>query len=336
MTPIKHRHDGRRGFATLMPTVVFALALAPAILACEPDAAGTATGPPQSGKTAAANAFDGERAMMYARDIVAFGPRPVGSDALEQTRRYIETELEGFGLTVERDEFVGNTPVGDIPMANLIAHVPAADGAPDGPVIIFSGHYDTLKADGFEFVGANDAGSSTAILLELGRVLAENPPPLPMWLVFFDGEEALVNWSARDSRYGSRHMVERMQAAGELDQIGAMILFDMIGDADLHFPKDGNSTDWVNDVVWDVAAQIGYSDVFATGTQFIEDDHAAFVDAGVAAIDLIDFEYGPGSPGRYWHAPFDTYDKLGASSFQAVGETALSVLPVLAERLQNR
>ena len=335
MTPMIHHPDGRRGFATISATVLLAVAVAPAVLACAVGAAGTATGEPQTGKTAAANAFDGERALMYARDIVAFGPRPVGSGALEQTRRYIETELQGFGLTVERDEFVGNTPVGDIPMANLIAHVPAADGAPDGPVIIFSGHYDTLKTDAFEFVGANDAGSSTAILLEFGRVLAENPPPLPMWLVFFDGEEALVSWSVRDSRYGSRHMVKRMQAAGELDQIGAMILFDMIGDADLRFPKDGNSTDWVNDVVWDVAAQIGHGRVFATGRpQFMEDDHTPFVAAGVAAIDLIDYDFGPAN--RYWHAPFDTFDKLGASGFQAVGETTLSALPALAERLLNQ
>lgn len=331
MTPTIDRHRGQRGFATILAAAVLTLALAPAILACDADTAGTATRAPQNGKTAAANAFDGERAMMYARDIVAFGPRPVGTDALEQTRGYIEAELASFGLTVERDEFVGDTPVGDIAMANLIAYVPAVEGAPDGPVIIFSGHYDTLKRDAFDFVGANDAGSSTAILLELGRVLAENPPPLPMWLVFFDGEEALVSWSASDSRYGSRHMVERMQAAGELDQIGAMILFDMIGDADLRFPKDGNSTGWVNDLVWDVAAQIGHSNVFAGGTQFMEDDHTPFVDAGVNAIDLIDYDFGPGN--RYWHAPFDTYDKLGAGGFQAVGETALSVLPVLAERL---
>ncbi len=335
MTPIIHHPDGRRGFATISATLLLAVALAPAVLACDVGAAGTSTDAPQTGKTAAANAFDGERAMMYARDIVAFGPRPAGSDALEQTRRYIEAELAGFGLTVERDEFVGDTPVGDIPMANLIAHVPAAEGAPDGPVIIFSGHYDTLKRDAFDFVGANDAGSSTAILLEFGRVLAENPPPLPMWLVFFDGEEALVSWSSTDSRYGSRHMVQRMQQAGELDQIGVMILFDMIGDADLRFSKDGYSTDWVNDVVWDVAAQIGHSSVFATDRpRFMEDDHTPFVAAGVAAIDLIDFDFGPGN--RYWHAPFDTYDKLGASSFQAVGETALSALPVLAERLLNQ
>lgn len=302
-------------------------------------AADMVVGIAQDAKTEAALAFDGERALNYTGDVVAFGPRPVGSDALEQTRQYIESTLQGFGLTVERDEFVGETPVGDIPMANLIAAVPAAEGAPDGPVIILSGHYDTLRSEGFDFVGANDAGSSTGILLEFGRVLVENPPPLPVWLVFFDGEEALVAWSDTDSRYGSKHMASRMEEAGELDTIGAMILVDMIGDADLSFPQDTNGEQWLNDLVWETAADIGYSEVFAPGSQAMEDDHLPFTRRGVAAIDLIDFGYGPGgygSGGRNWHSPFDTMDKLAASSFQAIGETVLTALPRIAERLAEQ
>jgi len=288
----------------------------------------------QGGKTEAANAFDGERALMYTRDVVAFGPRPAGSAALEQTRQYIEMTLEGFGHAVHRDEFSGHTPVGDIPMANLIAEVAAADGAPDGPAIILASHYDTLKRDAFEFVGANDGGSSTGLLLELGRVLAEHKPPLPVWLVFFDGEEALIDWSETDGRYGSHHMAARMEEAGELDQIGAMILFDMIGDADLAFPKDANGAAWLNDIVWDTAADIGYSNVFEVGPpQYMEDDHLPFIRHGreVAAIDLIDFDYG--TVNRNWHSPFDTMDKLGAGSFQAVGEVVLTALPLIAERV---
>jgi hypothetical protein len=294
------------------------------------------SGSAQSGKTAAALAFDGEQALMYTRDVVAFGPRPLGSAALEQTRQYIEATLEGFGLTVTRDEFVAGTPAGEVPMANLIAEVPAAEGAPDGPVIILSGHYDTLMGRGFEFVGANDGGSSTGMLLEFGRVLAEHAPPLPVWLVFFDGEEAVVEWSETDSRYGSHHMAARMEEAGELDRIGAMILVDMIGDADLSFPKDDNGAAWLNDIVWETAAEIGYGEVFAPGIQFMEDDHLPFIRHGrnVDAIDLIDFSYGPGN--RYWHAPFDTMDKLGAGSFQAVGETVLTALPRVARHILNQ
>ncbi len=289
----------------------------------------------QSGTTAAANAFNGERALRYTAAAVAFGPRVSGSDAIEQTRLYIESTLQGFGYTVTRDEFTATTPLGAVPMANLIAVVPAAAGAPEGPAILLAGHYDTKLFEQFDFVGANDAGSSTGILLELGRVLAENKPPLPVWLVFFDGEEAFIEWNDTDGRYGSKHMAERMQAADELDQIGALILFDMIGDADLSFPKDGNGAGWLNDIVWQTAASIGHGDVFNDSfTQFMEDDHLPFTERGVAAIDLIDFDYGPGH--RNWHAPFDTMDKLGPDGFQAVGETILTALPAIAERISGR
>lgn len=295
---------------------------------------GDAAGASQSGKTPAALAFDGERALMYTRDVVAFGPRPVGSDALEQTRVYIESALAGFGLTVTRDEFTAATPMGNIEMANLIAEIPAAEGSPDGPVIVLSGHYDTLLQDGFDFVGANDGGSSTGTLLELGRALAEHRPPLPVWLVFFDGEEALVRWSDTDSRYGSKYMATRMEEAGELDTIGAMILVDMTGDAELAFPQDANGAAWLNDLVWQTAAEIGYGEVFTGGSQFMEDDHLPFTRRGVAAIDLIDYSYGPGN--RHWHAPSDTMDKLGAGSFQAIGETVLTALPRIAAGLPSR
>ena len=289
----------------------------------------------QSGRTAAANAFSGERALAYTAEVVAFGPRVSGSDAIEQTRLYIEMTLQGFGYTVSREEFTARTPLGPVQMANLVVVVPAADGAPDGPAIMLAGHYDTKYFERFEFVGANDAGSSTGILLEIGRVLSENKPPWPVWLVFLDGEEAFVEWNDTDGRYGSKYMAERMQAAGELDQIGAMILFDMIGDADLSFPKDGNSTGWLNDIVWETAANIGHDDVFNDGfPHFMEDDHLPFIRRGVAAIDLIDFNYGPGH--RNWHSPFDTLDKLGPVGFQAVGETALSALPAIGEQILKR
>jgi Zn-dependent M28 family amino/carboxypeptidase len=130
-------------------------------------------------------------------------------------------------------------------------------------------------------------------------------------------------------------MASRMEAAGELDEIGAMILFDMIGDADLSFPKDDNGTAWLNELLWETAARLGYSRQFEPERiQFMEDDHLPFLERGVVAVDLIDYNYGPGN--RYWHAPFDTMDKLAAGSFAAVGETVLTALPALAERLTSR
>jgi glutaminyl-peptide cyclotransferase len=295
------------------------------------DATGVAT--VEATQTAAAEAFDGARAMEQAERIVGFGPRPVGSDALEQTRLYVEETLQGYGISTRRDELIGDTPHGPIPMANLIAEVPAAPGGEHRPIVILSGHYDTLNMAGVEFVGANDAGSSTAILLELGRVLAEHAPPMPVWLVFFDGEEASVQWGPTDGTYGSRHMAQRISSEGRIRDFGAMILLDMIGDADLVIDTEMNSTGWLNDLIWATAEEIGHGEHFSSDMQFMDDDHRPFMEIGVPSVDLIDFNYGPGH--RYWHAPFDTLDKLGVESFQAVGETVLSVLPLLAERFDG-
>ncbi|MFQ5742891.1 MAG: M28 family peptidase [Acidobacteriota bacterium] len=272
--------------------------------------------------------------MSHAREVVGFGPRPAGSDALERTRVYIETTLKGYGLTVRRDPFTGQTPRGPIPMANLIAEVEAVEAGANRPILILSGHYDTAQFQGFDFVGANDAGSSTAILVEIGRVLAEYPPPMPVWLVFFDGEEALVSWGPEDSKYGSRYMAERLQHEGKAGDLGAMILFDMIGDRNLEIKTEMNSTRWLSDLVWTTAAEIGNGAHFSRRAHAIDDDHLPFIEAGIPSLDLIDLDYGPGN--RYWHAPFDTIDKIGAGSFQVVGETVLSALPALAEHLGNR
>jgi len=127
--------------------------------------------------------------------------------------------------------------------------------------------------------------------------------------------------------------VNRWSQEGTLDQIGALVLFDMIGDADLQIPREVNSTPWLTDVIWGAAREAGYGEQFPDQIQAIEDDHLPFLDAGVDAVDLIDFTYGPGH--RYWHSPFDTADKLGANAFQAVGDTVLAALPAIAERLRR-
>lgn len=278
--------------------------------------------------------FDGERALAHAAAMVKLGPRPLGSEALEQNRRYIEQELRAIGLQPVRDELVAATPVGAVPMANIIAIIEPAAGFAAAPALLLGGHYDTKLFQGVDFVGANDGASSAAILLELGRVLAMHPPPVPVWLVFFDGEEAVGRWSDTDSTYGSRHMAARLQRTGQLEAVGALVLFDMIGDADLQIPREDSSTAWLNDLIWEAARAIGHGAHFPERTHAILDDHLPFLQVGVDAVDLIDFEYGPGN--RYWHAPFDTIDRLSADSFQIVGETVLTALPHIGERLRGR
>ncbi len=272
---------------------------------------------------------DGERALAHAAAMVALGPRPLNSEALEANRVYIEEQLEALGLTPWRDEFTADTPLGPSAMANILVEIPARggtpDGSPDGPIVLLAGHYDTKRFDGVEFVGANDGASSAAMLLALAPALLAEPLGLPVWLVFFDGEEAVEQWTADDSTYGSRHLVERFSRDGTLDRIGAMILFDMIGDKDLAISREMASTAWLTDIVWSSARELGHEASFPNTYHQILDDHLPFLEAGVDAIDLIDFNYGPGN--RYWHSPFDTLDKLDASSFQVVGAVVLAALP---------
>ena len=266
--------------------------------------------------------FNGGNAFADLTRIVAFGPRPSGSLALIQTRAWIIQQLQHEGLKVEEDKFVAATPVGTRDMANLIVKLPGARPQ----VILVGGHYDTKLFTQFRFVGANDGGSSAALLLELARVLKERRREFTIWIVFFDGEEARGEWSQNDSIYGSRHLVEKLAASGELSRLRAMLLVDMIGDAHLNVQRDLNSTPWLSDLVFGTARSLGYERYFA-GRTGAEDDHLPFINAGVPAVDLIDFDYGPGN--SYWHTSADTLDKCSATSLTIVGRVVTEVLSEL-------
>ena len=224
---------------------------------------------------------------------------------------------------MEEDSFVADTPVGPIPMTNLIAKFRGSRRE----TVIVAGHYDTKRFDDFRFVGANDGGSSAAVLVELARVLAGQQHALNYWLVFFDGEEAVRNWSATDSVYGSRHLVEKLSASGELSRIEALILVDMIGDAQLRIPREGNSTTWLTDLVFNVAQRLGYSKFFVNSQDEAGDDHMPFINAGVSAVDLIDFDYGPNN--SYWHTAQDTLDHCSPLSLTIVGRVVAASLEEL-------
>ncbi len=279
-------------------------------------------------------AFDAARAFEHVKRQVAFGPRPAGTPALAETRKYLKGELESYGLAVREEAFTADTPKGKVQMVNVVAEL--AGASPD--VIILSSHYDTkiLK----DFVGANDGASSTGALLEIARVVAEGAkakkPDLTVEFVFFDGEEAVVEWSDTDSTYGSRHFVDTREDNGTLGKIRAMVLLDMIGDKDLAISREMNSTQMLTDIIWKTAASLGYTKQFPNTGYYIEDDHMPFLEAGVPAVDLIDFQYGtdqnhgPGGPtNAYWHASTDTVDKLSPESLKAVGDTIVAALPKL-------
>ena len=188
-------------------------------------------------------AFDGERAFEHVRQLVAIGPRVAGSPGAERARRYIGQQMAELGLRIQEQAFEASTPIGPVKMVNLRVSVPGRSPQGTGRLLI-TGHYDTKLFRDFTFVGANDGGSSTAFLIELARVIKDHTYGLPMELVFFDGEEAVVEWRDGDQTYGSRYYVDAARKDGTLREIRAMILVDMIADRDLNIRRDVNSTGW--------------------------------------------------------------------------------------------
>ncbi len=281
--------------------------------------------------TGANTDFDGARALADLEKMVGFGPRPSGSAAHRRTQEYLLAELKATGFEIKRDDFTAETPVGSIPMSNLIA---VHQGQTE-KFVVFAGHYDTKRFDDGTFVGANDGGSSAALILELARSVAriDPAPKTTLWFVLLDGEEAVIDWTDTDSLYGSRHMVARMDKSQELHRLAAFILVDMVGDRDLGIHRDAYSTQWLQDLVWAEAERLGHGEHFLDSRLYIEDDHIPFARRGVAVVDLIDFEYGPRN--RYWHSPDDTFDKVSAESLQVVGETLLGVLARIDRHLSK-
>ncbi len=265
----------------------------------------------------------GKTALQYAKEIVTLGPRSPGTEPHREAERYIAGKLAAAGIAVEQDRFTAQTPIGPVAMNNLTGRLPGGSGR----TIILATHYDTKWEPNFRFVGANDGGSGTGLLLALAPVLAKRSYQHRLWLVFLDGEEAFQEWSATDSLYGSRRFAAKLKESGSLSQVGAFLLVDMIGDRELDITRDSNSTPWLTDLVWRVARRLGYSRHFLSSTTAISDDHLPLIEAGVPAVDLIDFNYGRGN--RYWHSPEDTLDKLSAQSLDVVGDVLLEVIAEL-------
>lgn len=271
-----------------------------------------------------APAFDSAKAFEHLRQMVLIGPRPAGSPALRQTRAYITKQLASYGLTVQEQPFTGSTPNGPIEMVNLIVRLPGKRT----DRILITGHYDTKYFADMRFVGASDGASSAAFLIEAARVLKDQPREFTYEFVWFDGEEALIEWDKdKDSTYGSRHYVQAAQKAGTIKTLRAMILIDMVGDRDLQIKRDSYSTPWLNDIVWAAAKRVGHGSAFPDLDTTVEDDHLPFIAAGVPSIDIIDLDYAA------WHKMDDDLPQVSARSLQIVGDVVLAALPEIEKRL---
>lgn len=278
----------------------------------------------QAPPAAQTGGFDGAGAYDYTAKLVAFGPRPSGSDAIARTQDFIIGQLKGLGCAVDTDDFHASTPVGSLPMKNIIAKVP---GAGQGIILLLT-HYDTKRLD--NFVGADDGGSSTGLMLEMARLLCKGPKrKYAVWMAFVDGEEAVVDWDTNnDNTYGSRELAARMALSGELKQVRAVILADMIGQKNLEIPRESNSTKWLTDLVWSTAARLGYKNIFVSRESSVGDDHQSFLSRDVPAVDIIDLD----GYSVYWHTPQDTMDKLSPRSLAIVGHVILESVDALQLR----
>jgi Zn-dependent M28 family amino/carboxypeptidase len=279
--------------------------------------------------------FNGAKALDYTQQFVAIGPRWPTSPGHLKAEAFLRDQFKHDQL--EEDAFTANTPIGPVPMRNFIVRFP---GKKDG-IIVLASHYETnYWLRNINFVGANDGGSTTGLLLAIadqlradmarGKTGKDKTGELEgysVWLVFFDGEEAIQSWSASDSTYGSRHLAAKWGRDGTLARIKAFILADMIGDKSLDIQRETRSSEWLVSLMTQAAKKFGYDRFFFQTESPVEDDHLPFVDRGVPSIDVIDLDYGPNN--SYHHTAQDTMDKISARSLTIDGDVFLETIRLI-------
>ena len=289
---------------------------------------------PSSSTTAATSlheVFDAKQALAYTAQVAGFGERPPGSPGHKKTQDLIRDVLTRNGARIEVDAFAADTPRGTIDVRTLIGKFNVT-ADPRQPILILAGHYDTLFKRGF--IGANDGGSSTALLLAFADALKGRKTKSQIWLVWTDLEEAVVDFTEADGLYGSRHLAATLRADGLVPRVKAFFLLDMIGDKDLHVTRETQSTPWLQDVIARAARQLGYAEYFFRDEMGITDDHVPFLAIGIPAVDVVDANFGRMGPefdsmGEFHHANTDTMDKVSARSLEIVGRTMLLTVELL-------
>ena len=267
-------------------------------------------------------AFDGAAAFKELEKQVAFGPRVPNMASHTACRDYLVEALKPLADRVERQDFTQRIGPRTLGMSNIVARF---KGAGSGKGVLLSAHWDTRPWADFEasradrrkpIPGANDGASGVAVLLQAARMFKATPPPVPVMIVFFDGED----YGPETDRMflGSRHFARNLPA----DVPPRGILLDMVGDKDLQIPKEQYSVQNAQEVVDEV---YGLAHSLGLGRYLpkivdraIEDDHIPLQQKGLKVIDLIDFDYGPDH--AWWHTLQDTPDKCSPHSLAVVGE----------------
>ncbi len=278
--------------------------------------------------------FDGAKAYEYAREFVAIGPRwPTGPGHVK-AEDFLRAHFQRAHDQLEEDTFTADTPIGPVPMCNFIVRFP---GKKPG-VIVLGTHYETnYPLRNINFVGANDGGSTTGLLMAIAdRLRAESAPPArsstatPSGWSSSTAKRPSNSWSRSDSTYGSRHLAAKWGRDGTLNQIKAFMLADMIGDKDLDIQRETNSTAWLVRLVAQAAKKFGDERYFFQQEMAVEDDHLPFVERGVPSIDIIDLDYGPNN--SYHHTAQDTMDKISAHSLTIDGDVFMETIRLIDQR----
>ncbi|HVT47597.1 MAG TPA: M28 family peptidase [Vicinamibacterales bacterium] len=278
------------------------------------------------------DAFNARQAFTYTSTVAGYGERWPGSPGHQRTEALIRRVLQRDGATLTADRFTATTPRGPLPVDTLIGTFNASADPAQG-IVILAGHYDTLFTKGF--IGANDGGSSTGMLLAFADALAHAPKTrLQVRLVWTDLEEAINAFTGDDGLYGSRHLAQKLAADGTARRVRAFFLLDMIGDADLGVARETASTRWLQDFITKAAGDLGYGRFFFQYGVGIIDDHVPFLRAGIPAVDVVDARYGAMGPGldgmgAWHHSTADTMDKVSARSLEIVGRTMLRTVELL-------
>ncbi|MCB1229621.1 MAG: M28 family peptidase [Verrucomicrobiae bacterium] len=321
--------------------VAFSLAAAVLFSGCE------RSGPPFDETKAVWKNFDGEKALAAIAEILELGPRPSGSEAIEQSRVHLIEKLQALGWQVQRQSFKKKTSIGEIEFVNLRARFAPEDSEHlwVRPIrVVLCSHYDTKLYRDLVFVGADDPGSSMGVLIEAARVLASRPEvAAEVELAFFDGEEAFgPNITPTDGLFGSTYYAGQMLSLKPAQRPRHGILLDMVGDKDLKIgiasklpplnlrelkeaDVDYQDIELRREALTrqclEAAKDAGHRGHFGVSSSYITDDHVPLNQvAGIPTIDLIDFDYD------YWHTPSDTLDKLSAESLQITGQTTLLLI----------
>ena len=274
--------------------------------------------------------FRGDRALEITREFVSIGPRWCLSPGHAKAEEFLRNQFKHDQL--EEDAFTANTPIGPVPMRNFIVRFP---GKKDG-VIVLATHYETnYPLRNIGFVGANDGGSTTGLLIEIANEIRGHVQDgYSVWLVFFDGEEAIESWHGTDNTHGSRHLAAKWGMDGTLKRLKAFLLADMLGDKDLNVMRETQSTTWLSTLVRQAAQNTGHAKYFFATSQ-AEDDHPPLLGRGVPSVDIIDADYGPHTqelPDGYHHTAQDTMDKLSAKSLTIAGDVFLESIKLLDQR----